>query len=208
MSHTWRHVISPCQAGMGVWQAFAWRSRNENRWRSADNPWNARGAGVFLRVLFPAQSSDVKNKVFVLITRRGVRISAERSLSLLFLLLSMPCYFFPVFISRSCHLYSYISSSVAGGWLGLTFFFFLVKALMCVSLCVCLRVPDPVFVYVLRTSQRSVYFQSILFKDQTRGWWLIFLPPRPPPLSFISSGKGWGEERKRGGGPAFHIAQE
>ena len=41
------------------------------------------------------------------------------------------------------------------------------------------------------------YFQSILFKDQTRGWWLIFLSPRA--LSSPRERKEGGEARKRGG---------
>lgn len=74
---------------------------------------------------------------------------------------------------------SYISFSVAGGWLGLTF-------IVCVCLCIC---------------QHSVYFQSILFKDQTRGWWLIFLSLA---LSFISLGNEGGDKRKRGGVRHLH----
>lgn len=103
----------------------------------------------------------------------------------LFRLLSFPCFLFPMFISRSFHLYSYISSSVAGGWLGLTF---MVPVSVCVCVCLCI-------------CQHSVYFQSILFKDQTRGWWLIFLSLA---LSFISLGNEGGEERNRGGVRHLH----
>lgn len=77
-----------------------------------------------------------------------------------FLLLSTPYFFFAMFISRSCHLYSYITSSVAGGWSGLTF--------LMPDVCVCVRIL--LFVYVCAHASTPVYFQSILFKDQTRGW--------------------------------------
>ncbi len=75
-----------------------------------------------------------------------------------FLLLSMPCYFFHMFISRSCHLYSYISSSVARGWLRLTF----LTPDVCVCVCVCVGVFVCVcvflFVYVCaRTSTPSIF---------------------------------------------------
>lgn len=108
----------------------------------------------------------------------------------LFLLLSFPCFLFPMFISRSCHLYSYISSSVAGGWLGLTFLV-PVHTCVCVSVCLCM-------------CQHSVYFQSILFKDQTRGWWLIFLS-----LTFFHLlGKRRREGEKKRRGPPSTQAQE
>lgn len=76
-------------------------------------------------------------------------------------------YFFHMFISRSCHLYSYLRSSVAGGWLRLSLSG-PVGASQCerasaLSLCTHVHSASP------------DYFQSILFKDQTRGWWLIFL---------------------------------
>ncbi len=93
-----------------------------------------------------------------------------------FLLLSTPCCFFHMFISRSCHLYSYISSSVAGGWLRLTSL--TPNVCVCVCVCVLLLGGGGVSACVcLRTRQHSVYFQSILFKDQTRAWWLISLFP-------------------------------
>lgn len=103
----------------------------------------------------------------------------------LFLFLSFPCFLFPMFISRSCHLYSYFVFLCGWRLVGAH----VCGACVCVCLCIC---------------QHSVYFQSILFKDQTRGWWLIFLSLA---LSFISLGNDGGEERKRRGPPSTQ-AQE
>lgn len=55
--------------------------------------------------------------------------------------------FFPIFISRSCHLYSYISSSVAVGWLSLMFF-----NAQCVYVCLCVCVYS-----CLCTCQHSIF---------------------------------------------------
>lgn len=103
----------------------------------------------------------------------------------------------PTSISRSCHLLWSLSCSVAGGWLRLTF-----PAPDMMSVCVCGFACSFLFACQC-TPCCSPYFQSTLFKDQRRSWWLIFLfiffhllgkreregsklcevePPRPPHL--------------------------
>lgn len=59
-------------------------------------------------------------------------------------------------------------------------------------------------VYVCAHASTPVYFQSILFKDQTRGWWLIFLSPAF--FHLLRKGGRGGEEKEEGS--AFCTAQE
>lgn len=67
--------------------------------------------------------------------------------------------------------------------------------LMCVCVCVCAHAHSTVCV-CLRRRQHSVYFQSILFKDQTRGWWLIFLSPAF--FHLLGKRRRGGEKKRRG----------
>lgn len=63
-----------------------------------------------------------------------------------------------------------------------------------VCTCICLR--------TIVHAPALPLFQSILFKDQTRGWWLIFLSPA---FFHLLGKRGRGGEKKRRGLPSTHT---